>query len=161
MFSRNKYRGGTSDATFLSALIYHYYHHCFCCYCCCWSFEVFPTSKTAIFVVQKWHGTDGPMDRRTYGPTDGPTDRQTDRRTDTTSYGDAWSHLTIEWNGNFKQFIWPKMINICITKRVFLLLRGFDQILNQRSLIRKRKNIERAFRESCAATWLFEALGFM
>ena len=50
---QNKYRGGTSDATFLSALIYHYYHHRCCCCCCCWSFEVFPTSKTAIFVVRK------------------------------------------------------------------------------------------------------------
>ena len=49
--NRNKYRGGTSDATFSSALIYHYYHHNCCCYC--WSFEVFPTSKTSIFVVRK------------------------------------------------------------------------------------------------------------
>ena len=43
--SRNKYRGGTSDATTSSALIYHHHHHhhhhhrrrrrCCCCCCCC------------------------------------------------------------------------------------------------------------------------------
>ena len=44
----NKYRGGT-----LSALSYNFYHHCCFCYCCYLSFEVIPTSKTAIFVIWK------------------------------------------------------------------------------------------------------------
>ena len=53
LLQKNKYRAGTSDVTILSALIYHYYHHHCCCCCYYWSFEVFPTSKTAIFVVRK------------------------------------------------------------------------------------------------------------
>ena len=68
LLQKNKYRAGTSDATILSALIYHYYHHHCCCCCYYWSFEVFPTSKTAIFVV-----------RNITGQSDGPTDGQRSR----------------------------------------------------------------------------------
>ena len=63
LLQKNKYRVGTSDATILSALIYHYYHHhCYCC--CCFDFELLISIEWYWELKLWWQATEHSLVRK-------------------------------------------------------------------------------------------------